>query len=396
MPIETTAPISLPEPGDAALSHSRELVAMIRDEIGTAGGVIGFDHYMNRALYAPGYGYYAAGARKLGAEGDFVTAPEMSPLFSRCVANQVAEVLEALGGGDVVEFGAGSGTFAGELMRVLLQGDVAPPRYLILETSPDLKHRQAELLTQQFPECHPYFQWIDDFPPAGFRGVLLANELLDAFPASRFQILDNTVTELGVGWDYDRFTWATRRPSPVLEEAVAELLASLPEPLPPGYISEISLTRGTWITEMLERIDEGVAILFDYGYLRSEYYHPQRVSGTLCCYYRHRMHDDPLILTGLQDITTHVDFSAVAASARECGAGVLGYTTQANFLLGTGLLEALGKTAPGTRAHTELTAQVKRLTLPGEMGELIKVIALSRNFDLPLSGFRERDLRGQI
>lgn len=396
MPTDSSELTSLPAPGDAELSRSRELVALIRDEIEAAGGVIGFDQYMNRALYTPGYGYYSAGARKLGVAGDFVTAPEISPLFSRCVANQVGEVLGALGGGDVVEFGAGSGTLAGELMRALLQSDVAPSNYLILETSPDLKVRQAELLAQQFPECRPYFRWIDDFPPTGFRGVLLANELLDAFPVSRFQILNDTVTELGVGWDYDQFNWSRRRPGRELEEAIEQLLAALPETLPPSYASEMSLIRGVWIQEMLGRLDMGVALLFDYGYRQSEYYHPQRVSGTLCCYYRHRMHDDPLILTGLQDITTHVDFSAVARAARGCGASVLGYTTQANFLLGTGLIENLANLSPGTRAHAELTAQVKRLTLPGEMGELVKVMALSRNFDRPLVGFRERDLSGQL
>ena len=387
---------SLPAPDSAALSHSHELATLIRADIQDAGGMIGFDRYMDLALYAPGLGYYTAGARKLGEGGDFVTAPELSPLFSQCVANQVAEVLELLGGGEICEAGAGSGVLAGELVRTLLRSGIEPQRYLILETSPDLRSRQLALLHQTFPECLGYIHWIDDFPPAGFRGVLLANELLDAFPASRFQILNDTVTELTVGWDHDRFMWSSRAPEQVLEQSIRTILDALPAPIPHGYVSEFSLVRGGWTKEMLRRLDTGVVLVFDYGYLQPEYYHPQRVNGTLCCYYRHRMHDNPLILTGLQDITTHVDFSAVARAAQETNAKVAGLTTQANFLLGTGLIERLNEVIPGTRDHVEMTSQVKRLTLPGEMGDVVKVLALSRNLDHPLIGFRERDLSGQL
>ena len=237
---------------------------------------------------------------------------------------------------------------------------------------------------------------MDDFPPRGFRGVVLANELLDALPASRFRIIGDGVEEVGVGADHERFIWSCRQPAEKLERAIDQLLTSLSAPLPEGYTSEISLIRENWVRELLERIDTGVALLIDYGYRRPEYYHPQRVDGTLRCYYRHRMHEDPLILTGLQDITTHVDFSAVARAARQTGAAVAGFTTQANFLIGTGLVESLGGLTPGTRDHAVLTAQVKRLTLPGEMGDLVKVLALSRGVDVPLVGFSERDLSGQL
>ena len=396
MPNNFVASTSLPVPGEAAISHSKRLAAVIRDEIENAGGAIGFDRYMDLALYAPGLGYYAAGSSKFGEAGDFVTAPEISPWFSRCVARQVAEVLEGLDGGDVIEVGAGRATLAGELMRSLLESGVAPARYLILETSADLRARQRIFLEKNFPDCLSYFQWIDTFPCAGLCGVLLANEVLDAFPASRFQILNDTVTELCVGWDAGNFTWTTRTPGVHLERAIGNVLASLPEALPSGYKSELSLVRCGWIGEMLNRMNTGVALLFDYGYQQREYYHPQRINGTLSCHYRHRMHDNPLILTGLQDISTHVDFSAVAHSAREAGAEVLGYTTQANFLFSTGLIEQVGTMFPGTREHAELTGQIKRLTLPGEMGELVKVLALARGVDQPLIGFRERDLSGQL
>ena len=396
MSIESLGIAELPLPGDAAVLHSDKLVALIRADIDSAGGVIGFDRFMDLALYAPGLGYYAGGARKLGEVGDFVTAPEISPLFSRCVANQAAQVLEFVEHGDIVEVGAGSGALAGEVMRTLLRTGGQPRRYLILEISPDLRERQRECLGKEFPECVAHIQWIDDLPATGFRGVLIANELLDAFPASRFQIVNDSIAELGVGWGDRRFVWVHRHPHEILKRAIGEVVESLPEALPPGYVSEISPVRVAWTQEMLGRLKTGVAFIFDYGYQQPEYYHPQRTNGTLCCYYRHRMHEDPFIFTGLQDVTTHVDFTAVARAARDAGARVAGFTTQANFLLSAGLLDMLGEVSPGSREHAELTSQVKRLTLPGEMGELVKVLALARDVHQPLIGFRERDLGGQL
>ena len=387
---------SLPAPDDAARSLSNELVRLIRDKIESGGGTIGFDQYMQLALYAPGLGYYTGGLHKLGETGDFVTAPEISSLFPRCAARQVAQILGLLGGGQVLEVGAGSGIFAGEMMRALLEADIEPCNYSILETSPDLRARQSARLKDGFGECFPFFRWIDDFPPKGFRGVVLANELLDALPVSRFCISADEAVEMAVGWDHDRFIWSSRYPAEALKHAIDQLLGSLSLSLPEGYTSEISLIRASWVREMLERIDAGVALLIDYGYRQAEYYHPQRAHGTLRCHYRHRSHEDPFVLAGLQDITTHVDFSAVARSARETGATVAGYTTQANFLLSTGLIESLATLTPGTRDHAVLSAQVKRLVLPGEMGDAVKVLALARDVDNSLIGFNERDLSGQL
>ena len=387
---------SIPSPSEAALSHSNELVALIRSEIECVGGTIGFDRFMELALYAPGLGYYAAGTRKFGQAGDFVTAPELSPLFSRCVANQAAEVLELVGEGDILEVGAGSGLLAGELIHALLASHRPPRRYLILETSADLKHRQRVQLETNFPESLSYIDWIDDFPDEGFRGVLIANELLDAFPASRFQIVGKEFTEVAVGWEEGRFVWLNRLPDETLKRSINTILDCVPGLLPLGYVSELSVVRDAWVTEMLSRFDKGVALIFDYGYPRLEYYHPQRVDGTLCCYYRHRVHDDPFILPGLQDITTHVDFTALADAARGAKAQVLGFTTQGNFLLGTGLLDFMNEADPGTRQHAQLTSQVKQLILPGQMGDLVKVLALSRGVDHLLMGFGERDLVGQL
>jgi len=387
---------SMPAPSEAAMAHSEELAALIRSEIEGAGGSIGFDRYMDLSLYAPGLGYYAAGARKFAESGDFVTAPEISSLFSVCLAKQVAEILALIGGGDIVEVGAGTGALAGDLMQALLEIDAPPRRYLILETSADLKQRQMERIKEKFPASVPYIDWIDGFPHGGLHGVLIANELLDAFPASRFQIVGETISEVAVGWDKDRFVWINRRPGESLEQYINTILDTMPHALPSGYVSDLSMIREAWLLEMLRHLKKGVALLFDYGYTRVEYYHPQRIDGTLSCYYRHRVHDNPFVFHGLQDITTHVDFTALASVARRAHAQILGFTTQANFLLSTGVLEWVNEVVPGSREHVNLTSQLKRLILPGEMGELVKVLALSQGVDHQLTGFFERDAMGQL
>jgi SAM-dependent MidA family methyltransferase len=373
-----------------------ELVVHLRQAIDAAGGAISFSEYMELALYAPGLGYYSARADQFGGGGDFVTAPESSPLFAHSLARQTSEILSAVGGGDICEVGAGRGALATDLLEALARVDCLPRRYWIIERSPALRESQQARLASRLPDLMARIRWCDDFPQS-FRGVLLANEVLDAIPADRFRVGAAGVRECRVGWRDDRFCWveADCSGSP-LEGHIASILESLEQRLPEGYESECAPARQAWVSRLGERLERGVAMLFDYGYGRAEYYHPQRSSGTLRCFHRHRAHDDPLLLTGLQDISVHVDFTALAEAAAAAGLTIPGYTTQAEFLLATGLLDACRDIDPGTRRHVELTAQIKRLTLPGEMGEAVKVLALARDYSGPLTGFSGRDLRGRL
>ncbi len=388
--------LELPIPSRDARAHHDRVVARIRAEIDRHGGSIPFDRYMELALYDPGLGYYAAGLRKFGSEGDFMTAPEISPLFSRCLARPVGDLLESLGGGTIFEVGAGQGSMAVELLRSLEgQGMILPP-YQILERSAALRAVQRALIDREIPSAP--VTWLEDFPPHGFRGVVLANELLDSFPVRLLQVsADASLVELSVGWESGRFTW--QRAAHERDEdrdAVRRIERDLAQPFPPGYLVELGPSRAAWVREVIERLEAGVVLLFDYGYPRREYYHPQRGHGTLLCYYRHRVHSDPLILAGLQDITAHVEFTSLAEAARAAGAEVVGFTTQASFLLSSGLAEMMPNDPPGTPAYLAASQQVKQLTLPGQMGDLVKVMALARGFDPPLTGFSGLDLRARL
>lgn len=379
-----------------ACGGNPKLIALVRAAIEEAGGAISFADYMDFALFAPELGYYSAGANQFGRAGDFVTAPESSPLFARCVAAQTREVLTALGDGDICEVGAGSGALAVDLLASLAEADCLPRRYLIVERSPALRERQRAHLTSCLPELARHVSWQDDLPRV-IRGVVLGNEVLDAMPAHRFRVHADSFRECRVGWQDGGFLWiesdCTQTP---LATHVETILGALDHALPEGYVSECAPARQRYISEIGACLQEGVVLLFDYGYARAEYYHPQRSSGTLRCFHRHRAHDDPLILTGLQDISVHVDFTALAEAAVGAGLEISGYTTQAEFLLATGLLEACQGIDPSTRRHAELTAQIKRLTLPGQMGEAVKVLALVRNYEGSLAGFSARDLRGRL
>jgi SAM-dependent MidA family methyltransferase len=373
-----------------------KLVALVREAINDAGGSISFAEYMDLALFAPGLGYYAAGAGQFGRAGDFVTAPESSPLFGRCVAAQTHEVLAALGGGDICEVGAGSGALAVDVLRTLAEAQVLPRRYLIVERSPALRDRQRAHLASSVPALAERVSWQDELP-GDIRGIVLANEVFDAMPAHRFRVHGDGFRECRVAWRDDGFVWIESDCAPgPFSTHVETILGELDHALAEGYVSECAPARQRYVGAMAARLREGVALLFDYGYGRAEYYHPQRSSGTLRCFHRHRAHDDALILTGLQDISVHVDFTALAQAALAVGLQVAGYTTQAEFLLATGLLEACHGVDPATRRHAELTAQIKRLTLPGQMGEAVKVLALARNYDGALRGFTARDLRGRL
>jgi SAM-dependent MidA family methyltransferase len=366
-------------------------MSRIRTEIGRAGGAIGFDRFMELALYSPGLGYYSAPAERFGEGGDFVTAPEISPLFGRCLAHPIAEVLEYLETSEILEVGAGSGKLAADLLARLAIAGRLPERYLILELGGELRARQEATLRERVPELLPRVAWLDGLPARGFRGIVLANELLDALPVVRFIVQDNSVSELHVGAAPSGLEW---RVAPA-RRAVSERVEALR--LPAAYVSEVNLAAEAWVRSIAECLDHGLLLLTDYGFPRHEYYHPERANGTLVCHYRHRVHDDPLTRVGLQDITAHVDFTAIAEAGRASGLSVVGYASQAAFLLGSGLDRLLADSDPSdARAHLMLTQEVKKLTMPSEMGELFKVIGLARGAVPALAGFGFQDRRGRL
>lgn len=386
----------LPAPSAAAQAVSNALTEQIRDLI-AAKGPIPFSRYMEMALYAPGLGYYVNGLRKFGEQGDFITAPEISSLFGQCLAQQCGEVLDTLGGGDILEAGAGSGRLARDLLQALAQQDRLPDHYYILELSADLRQRQQELLGSTLPHLVNRVHWLDGFPDTPFRGVVLANELLDALPVERFVVTGNGIELLGVSVEGGQLVDCVI-PAP---SHVTAALAGID--LTPGYQSELPLTARAWVASLAGCMERGVALLIDYGFPRSEFYHPDRHMGTLMCHYRHRSHGNPLILPGLQDITTHVNFTDIAEVAVENGMDVLGYTSQAAFLMSLGLdqraAEVMTDSATDDAAvsrQIEIAGQIKKLTLPSEMGELFKVIALGKRMDGPLAGFALQDRRSRL
>ena len=395
-----TTPI-LPAPDADGLAHSEAVRAAIIRAMDAAGGWLSFEDYMEMALYAPSLGYYSAGAHKLGAGGDFITAPELSPVFSRCLARPCAQVLTALDRDEalVMELGGGSGVMAAELLNELGRLDALPARYLLLEVSPDLRERQRRTIAERAPAHYERVHWLERLPEEPVYGVVLANEVLDAFPVVRFERQSSGWMELGVGRDEaGAFVAAPRLASPALAERLGALERTLSAPLPPGYCSELNRRIGPWVGSLGECLYQGCLLLVDYGLARHEYYHPQRHTGTLMCHYRHRAHDDPYLWPGLQDITAWVDFTAVAEAAEKAGLTLGGYTTQANFLLDAGLEEVVASLdSKDVRAHYRLAQAVKRLMLPGEMGERFKAMVLTRGLDAPaLCGFRMRDLRGRL
>ncbi len=340
---------------------------------------------MELALYAPGLGYYAAGSAKLGAPGDFVTAPEISPLFGATVAAQIAEVLDQTGG-EVLELGAGSGRLAADVLAALEVRDRLPARYRILEVSADLRQRQQRYLQAQVPELLDRIEWLDALP-LRMTGVVLANEVLDALPVHLLSWCDEQILERGVIAVGNGYGWEDRAIGPgPLRDAASAL------PVQSPYASELALAGPALVATLAGALDKGALLLIDYGFGRGEYYHPQRAGGTLMCHYRHRVHDDPFHLPGLQDITAHVDFTAVVHAGIDAGSQLLGYTTQAQFLINCGIADLLGRT-PADQAGTylPLAAGVQKLLSPAEMGELFKVVALGRGIDTGLVGFSRGD-----
>ena len=379
-----------PLPSPEALAASEALVSLIRGEIAAAGGWLGFARYMELALYAPALGYYAGGSAKLGAPGDFVTAPELGEFYGRALAHQVAELLPA--GGDLLEFGAGSGALAQTMTRELAALGRAPANYLIIEPSAELAARQRQRLDALGLSTR--FQWLSSLPN-GFRGVMLANEVVDAMPAHAVAWTLDGLVERGVTIDATGLRW-TDRPA---TGAVAEAMRAIAVELPPSgrYESEINLAGPAWLRAIAASLAEGVALVIDYGFTAAEYYHPQRSAGTVMCHYRHHAHGDPFFLPGLQDITTHVDFSALAAAGADAGLAVLGYAGQAQFLINCGITELLAEVDPtDVRRYAPRAGEVQKLLSPAEMGELFKVMALGRGTRGPLAGFTTGDRRERL
>ncbi len=387
-PFFATLPMSLPAPTPDALAHSQELQQRLQEEIQAADGWMPFDQFMGSCLYAPGLGYYTAGAHKFGAAGDFVTAPELTPLFARALAHQATQVM-ALSAPHIIEAGAGSGRLATDLLLALEALDQLPESYGILELSPDLKERQRQSLEQRAPHLLARVRWLDELPEH-FSGLVLGNEVLDAMPVHCVTWQDGAILEKGVALDAEGgFIWQERPATGrVLEEATAIAGECL---LPPGFSSEVLLAGPAWAATWGSRLDQGALLLIDYGFSRREFYHPQRHGGTLMCHYRHQAHPDPFYLPGLQDITAHVDFTGVIATAFPAGLELLGYTSQAQFLFNCGLLQELEALEPGSLPYLKAAAAVQKLVQPQEMGELFKVIAMGKGLGDSLLGFSQGD-----
>lgn len=385
----------LPEPAADAQAASRELAACIAASIRSAGGWLPFVDYMDMALHLPGLGYYAGGSLKFGdwhAGGDFVTAPELTPLFGQSLARQVAQVLGAVPSAStfVLEVGAGSGRLAADLLQALEALGSLPAQYQILELSGELRARQKQTIFAAVPHLAGHVAWLDALPE-NFSGCVVANELLDAMPTHAVawrQDEHGGLMERGVTLSSDGFAWGERPATGALARAMAAL------PITAPYASEIGLAAQAWVAEWGRRLRQGAIILIDYGLPRHELYHPQRQHGTLRCHYRQRAHDNPFWWPGLSDITSHIDFTAVAEAGFDAGLDVLGYTCQANFLINCGIGELLvERQRTGGEQAVRASGAVQTLLAPGEMGELFKVIALGRDLTAPLQGFARGDRR---
>jgi SAM-dependent MidA family methyltransferase len=367
---------------------------LIRAKIARAGGWISFEHYMRLALYTPGMGYYSGGAAKFGQEGDFVTAPEISSLYGRALAQQAAQVLELVGDGNILEFGAGTGKLALDLLLELEKLNSLPRYYFILEVSAELRQRQHGLLERLAPHLASRVAWLEQLPER-FVGLMLGNEVLDALPVHLVRWSGAELFERGVSVDGEEFVWDDR---PLTQGELFEAARGLYQPVDPdsddvgGYLSEISLATRRFMLSLASMLKSGVILLIDYGFGRREYYHPQRNRGTLMCHYRHHAHDDPFYLPGLQDITSHVDFCGIAEAAGKARLDLLGYTSQAHFLINCGITDILGQIpAENARDYLPLASQVQKLLSPAEMGELFKVVAFGKNISTPLAGFVSGD-----
>lgn len=365
---------ALPVPDADARAHSARVVAHIRDEIARANGWIPFERYMALALYAPGLGYYVAGARRFGEAGDFVTGPELSPLYGFALARQVAAIFDAGAPREIVEFGAGSGALAVSLLAALAGNDALPSRYRIVEVSPSLREAQRSRIAARAPDMLGRVEWIERLPPA-IDGAVVMNEVLDAIAPRFVERREGAWLERGVTWRDGAFAWQSH---PVADASV-EALARERFPADGDYASELNPAAAALVTSVGRRIASGALLVIDYGFPRHEYYHPQRHGGTLVGHYRHRVHADPFLWPGLSDLTSHVDFTAIAEAGVRAGLRVAGFATQASLLLGCGILDRLREVgAPESVDYLRAASAVQRLLSPAEMGELFKGLLLAR------------------
>ena len=368
----------VPVPDDEARAHSARVAARVRDEIGRAGGFITFARYMDLVLYAPGLGYYVAGARKFGDAGDFVTAPELTPLFGAALARQIEVVLATTSAREIVELGAGSGALAASMLNALAEAKALPSRYAILEPSPELRARQQATLEALSARSGARIEWIERLPDT-IGGIVVMNEVLDAIAPNMVARRDGQWYERGVALADATFAWAERP----LDDAKLLALARARFPDDGDYLSEVNPAAEALVATIAKRVGEGGILIVDYGFPAREYYHAQRASGTLVGHYRHRVHDDPFLWPGLSDLTSHVDFTAIARAGQRAGLRVAGFATQASFLLGCGLLERLRAAGtPGSVDYVRASAAVQKLLSPAEMGELFKMLLLARR-DVP-------------
>jgi SAM-dependent MidA family methyltransferase len=386
----------LPALNEAEAAHSAAAREHIVRRIRASGDCIDFETFMELALYAPGLGYYSAGSAKIGAAGDFTTAPEVSELFGRCVARQCAQILLHTPGGSILEVGAGTGSLVATVLRELAARDALPRHYDILEVSADLAERQRQRLRSLPDPLRSRIRWLQQLPSSPLQGVVLANEVLDALPCQRFVMREAAVEALGVTAAADgTLGWARLPANASLTAAVQELNRTLPAPFVPGYTSEVCTRVDPWVASLAACLERGVLLLFDYGLPRPHYYQPDRDAGTLTCHFKHRAHFDPFVNVGVQDITAWVDFTRVALAGHACGLEVLGLCTQAAFLLGSGIEEFLGQGRDGLE-QVRLAGEARRLLLPGEMGEAFKLLALGRGIEAALDCFKFQDLRDSL
>ena len=385
----------LPEPPEELKHLSTELANRIRETIERK-GPIPFSEYMEMALYEPGLGYYSGGLQKFGEGGDFVTAPQLGDVFARCLAKQIEQISTGLGEYEIIEAGAGSGILAADLLKTL-QATNPPTRYRILERSAYLRQVQKETLGRLVPQWMDRISWLDSPPEENWQGVFLANEVLDALTVERFCVESEDVKQLQVANDPNGFDWHKGSFPEKTQAQIQAVLSGLAQYPPNGYCSEVNANLPAWLQTVTASMQKGLALLIDYGYTRKDYYQSQRSDGTLICHYRHRAHDDPFMWPGLTDISASVDFTALAEAADACGLEVSGYTTQVMFLMACGVDEVLGESMLlPEKERISMNNQVRRLTLPGEMGERFQVMALSRGLEEELSdnliGFSISDL----
>ncbi len=390
-------PEALPPLDAAERKRAEALAACIRQRIAGSGGWLPFSAFMQAALYEPQLGYYMAGGALFGGAGDFMTAPELSPLFAACLADAVAPLLAAAGDGDVLEFGAGSGRLAAELVAALARRGSPPRRYRIVEPSPRLQDRQRRLIERTDPGATA-FEWLEKPPTGAWSGVAIANEVVDALPVERFRVTSQGCEAFGVAADGDALRWEPRAADAGLAAAVAALQQRLPEPMPPGFVSDLRPGLDAWLREATAALSRGVFIVSDYGLPRAHYYHASRDGGTLVAFRRHRRVEDVLATPGIQDLTAWVDFSALAEAARSHGLEPAGFATQAHFLLETGVESELARLVDGAAEHQRAAHRqaAATLLLPGEMGERFKVMALAREIRGPFHGFGFRDFGASL